>query len=66
MPSIKEVAEELTFARKVMADFAANPEHTTFGEVTAGGLLAIRWGITGTAVKVVKLDEYHRPTVYST
>lgn len=47
MPIIKEVAEEPAFAPQALADFAANPEHATFGEVSEGGLLAVCWGITG-------------------
>lgn len=47
MPIIKEVAEELAFAPQALADFAANPERATFGEVSEGSLLAVCWGITG-------------------
>lgn len=61
-----EVAQ-IEFARKAAKAFASNKEISTFtyGEITPGSFLAIRWGLGEDCVLVVKVDENHTPTNYA-
>jgi hypothetical protein len=62
-----QIEDELAFARKAAAHFAAHPEHSTYtdGEIKPDCFLAIRWGLGEDCVVVVKLDEMHVPTNYA-
>lgn len=62
MTTIQEAESMVAFAKQAGAEFAANPGMTTFGSVEPGSLLAIRWGIDGGCVVVVRLDENFPPT----
>jgi hypothetical protein len=61
-----DVDEEMAFARKAAAHFAAHPEHSTYtdGDIEPGCFLAIRWGLGEDCVVVVRLDDRHVPTNY--
>lgn len=65
--SASTVREELDFMEKAAANFASNPAVWSFsaGEITPGCLLALRWGLGDDCVLVMRLDEFHTPTVYS-
>lgn len=58
--------EELEFARRAAKHFAAEPKHASFtsGEIEPGCLIALRWGLGNDCVLVLKLDEFHEPTIY--
>lgn len=60
----RDETKQLAFAEKAAADFAAHPDHATFGDCEPGSFLAIRWGMGGDCVLVLKLDEFHEPTNY--
>lgn len=60
----KEARAELEFAYKAAKDFAANKNHATFGDIAPGNFLALRWGMGGDCVLVVKLD-WCEPTNYT-
>ena len=58
------LAEELSrieFAQRAAKAFAEHPQYMTFGDVEKGGYLALRWGLGGDCVLVVKLDEFDEP-----
>ena len=65
--NVHDMDDERTFAEKAAKCFAANPKCYSFSdprELTAGGYLALRWGMGEDCVVVVKLDEYHEPVNY--
>lgn len=45
------------FAEEAAADFTKNPEHASYGSLEQGSLLALRWGLGGDCVLVLKLDD---------
>lgn len=61
-----DIKGELDFAEKAAANFAAHPEHSTYtdGEIVPACFFAVRWGLCGDCVVVLKLDESHTPTNY--
>ena len=65
--SASTVREQAAFAERAGAAFAKNPAMWSFSdaEVSAGCLLALRWGLGDDCVLVLQLDEFHVPTVYS-
>lgn len=62
-----DLLAELAFAKRAAEKFAADPAMHSFtdGEVTRGELLALRWGLGDDCVLVLKLDEFHTPTIYA-
>lgn len=65
--SAHDIRDELAFMEGAAAKFASNPAMWSFstGEIHPGCLLALRWGMSDDCVLVVKLDEFHVPTIYS-
>lgn len=61
----KQELDQLAFAQDAARMFSKHPEFTTFGNIAPGEFLALRWGIGGDCVLVVKLDEFHEPTNYT-
>lgn len=61
-----DIEKEAEFAREAAAWFAKNPQgHSyTSGEIVPGCFLALRWGLDGNSVVVLKLDEIHTPGNY--
>jgi hypothetical protein len=57
--------EELAFARKAAEHFARCPKHNSYGPLDPGSFLALRWGLDGDCVVVLKLDEFHVATNYA-
>jgi hypothetical protein len=58
---------KLCFALEAAQAFAANPEISTYsssGGLERGEFLAIRWGMGGDCVAVVRIDENDDPTNY--
>jgi hypothetical protein len=51
----------LKFAEDAAAAFKKDPNMATYGDVTAGSFLALRWGMGNDCVLVVKLDENDEP-----
>jgi hypothetical protein len=62
--SIEDRESELEFVRRAAAAFARNDGMATYGDIGPGELLAIRWGLHGRSIKVVKLDADFAPTIY--
>jgi hypothetical protein len=63
----EESEEWLEFARKAANFFKESDTWATFtedGEVEAGQLFAVRWGVAGQAVLVFRLDEFTEPIIY--
>lgn len=56
MTSIALSRETLDFAERALAHFAEHPEHMTFGAADPDTLFAVRWGITGSAVRVFTIS----------
>lgn len=65
--SAHDIREELAFMEAAALKFASNPAMWSFStsEIHPGCLLALRWGLGDDCVLVVKLDEFHVPTIYS-
>lgn len=61
---ITDELEQIEFAKKAAALFAADKSKSSFGEITQGGFIALRWGLGDDCVLVLKLDELHVPTNY--
>lgn len=57
---------EQAFAEKAATAFAGNPKMVSYtdGDIVPGCLFALRWGLHERAVAVLKLDDYHQPTIY--
>jgi hypothetical protein len=64
MTTKDEELARLAFAEKAAEDFIKNPKHWSYGDLTPGSLLAIRWGMGEDCVLVLKLDEYHENVNY--
>lgn len=56
-----DLTARLEFARRAAQHFAAHPEHSSFGDLTPGSLLALRWGLGDDCVLTLKLDEADTP-----
>ena len=54
------------FAKEAAKHFASNEEHYTYtgGDIEAGCLFALRWGLGDDCVVVFRLDEDFEPTNY--
>ena len=64
--SLREREKESAFVKAAAKHFAAFPNHWSYteGDVEPGALLALRWGMDGDCVLVLRLDEMHTPVVY--
>lgn len=62
--SIEDRTEEVEFVKKAAARFAEDPRMHSFGELTPGSLLALRWGLHDRAVLVLRISEAHDLVVY--
>lgn len=62
--TLESRSKELEFVREVATAFASDQKMNSYGELTPGSLLAIRWGLHGRAIKVVRLAEDFEPVVY--
>ena len=61
---LSDLEAEIDFAKRAAKDFAEHPEHASFGDLTPGSLLALRWGLGEDCVFVFKLDGDFVPTNY--
>ena len=61
---LPDLEAEIEFARRAAKDFEEHPEHSSYGDLEPGSLLALRWGLGNDCVYVFKLDEYFVPTNY--
>jgi len=57
MTSVHAETARMDFAKLAAKHFAENPKHWTFGELTPGSLLAIRWGLGEDCVLVIRQDD---------
>lgn len=66
MTRIEQAVDETDFAQEAAEAFAGDPGMATYsdGDIEAGCLLAIRWGLRNDCVMVVRLDDAYDPTVY--
>lgn len=64
MVYLSEEEAQIEFAKKAAEDFAKFPDHCTYGELGPGSYLAMRHGMGGDCVLVLKLDENFEPTNY--
>jgi hypothetical protein len=56
---------KIDFAERAAVHFAANRDHSTFGNIKPGIYLAIRWGLGDDCVLVLKLDEDFDPIIFA-
>ncbi len=56
--------DQQQFARDAAAAFAKDPQKASYGDLSPGSLLALRWGMTERGVLVLKLDEDFEPVNY--
>lgn len=64
--TLESRSEELEFVREVATAFASDQRMNSYGELTPGSLLAIRWGgLHGRAIKVMRLADDYEPVIYS-
>ena len=63
---VSEVEAETAFVKEAAEYFKKHPTKTTYStaEIEPGCFFAVRWGIEGQAVLVLRLDESKTPTVY--
>ena len=61
MTSIADDSEVMAFAGLAAEHFAEHPDHTSYGDIKEGEFLALRWGLDGDCVLVLKLHEYFEP-----
>jgi hypothetical protein len=64
MTYLNEEIDRNKFAEEAGEDFSKHPEHCSFGDVTPGSFLALRWGLGNDCVLVLKLDENSEPVNY--
>ncbi|RPI52624.1 MAG: hypothetical protein EHM49_05275 [Deltaproteobacteria bacterium] len=64
MAYLSEDMNQIEFVKHAAKNFKENPEHASFGDTTPGSLLALRWGMGGDCILVLKIDEDHESTVY--
>lgn len=64
MTSISDTEELLEFVKKAANHFTENEKHSTFGDLTPGSYLAIRWGLDDDCVLVLKVDENSQVVVF--
>lgn len=59
MVHVESELETIEFAKKAGAHFASNPQHWTYtdGDIVAGCLFAMRYGLGNDCVVVFRLDE---------
>ncbi len=57
MTTWRDEMARLAFAVKAAKYFAVHPECATYGDVLPGTYLALRWGLGGSCVLVVKLSD---------
>jgi len=62
--NLKTEIERQNFATEAAKDFAAHPEHATYGKIGAGEYLALRWGLDNDCVLVIKQDEFSEAVNY--
>ena len=60
----KDETERLAFAKLAAAAFSRDKNMATFGDISPGGFLALRWGMGNDCVLVVRLDENETPVNY--
>lgn len=62
-----DIQDELAFAKRAAAKFAADPSVSTFTDesIARGCFFAVRWGLGDDCVLVLKLDEVHEPAIYA-
>lgn len=61
---LQEVEKELAFVARAKVEFEKSPSLATYGDLTSGSFLAMRWGMTEDCILVVKLDEDFEPKNY--
>ena len=64
--TLSEEEEKQTFVKKAAAYFAKNEKKWSYtaGEIVAGCLFAMRWGMDDKSVLLFRLDENLEPTIY--
>ena len=62
---INSELERHAFAKKAALAFEGDSRMSSYGEVTLGGYLALRWGLGNDCVLVLKLDDYFEPELYT-
>jgi hypothetical protein len=63
--TVETTMEELDFAQKAAAYFAAHPDKSSYGDLDPESFLALRWGLGEDCVLVLKLHDYHQATNYT-
>lgn len=62
--SIEDEEARVAFVKEAARMFKADERLATFGDLTPGSLLAIRWGMHDRSIMVVKLDAEDTPSVF--
>lgn len=61
MTYVSQELDRVEFAKKAAEYFAKDPKNRSYGELTPGSLIGIRWGMGDDCVLVLKLDEDFEP-----
>src|SRR3989304_310501 len=64
MTYLSNELEQIEFVKKASQDLTENLHHNSFGELTPGSLLAMRWGLMDNCILVLKLDVQFTPVNY--
>jgi len=64
--TLSELEEQTNFVKKAASYFSKNPKKTNYtaGDIVAGCLFALRWGMDENSVLIFKLDENHEPMIF--
>lgn len=58
MTSVEEEESLLKVVKDAAENFEGNPKHASFGDLTPGSYLALRWGLGEDCILILKLDHY--------
>lgn len=61
-----DLRDEIAFAERVAKAMGKDPEMQSYtdGEIVPGCLIGLRWGLEDDCVLVLRLSDYHTPTIY--
>lgn len=62
--TITEREEQLTFIRRAKTFFETREQGYSYGDLTPGSYLALRWGLDNDCIKLLKLDESFQIELY--
>jgi hypothetical protein len=63
--TVSDETARMDFAKNAAAHFAANPKHSSFGEIAPGELIALRWGLGDDCVLVLRIDAFEEAVIFA-